>query len=226
MDNKIDARGMACPIPVIKAKKEAERGSIEFLVLVDNKTAVENLKRFGASNGYLTAIESKGQDFEVAFSKAEITGAIVAEYGGAVSAAAGAGNAGGEPGTDGSTDQACGCELIDEFKTYAVFVGREGIGEGSPELGASLLKMFFYTLAQDSDIPRYILFMNAGVKVPVDNEQVTEHLKALEEMGSEILVCGTCLNYYDIAAGLRIGTVSNMYDIAKAMKSVDKVITL
>ena len=84
----------------------------------------------------------------------------------------------------------------------------------------------FYTLAESNDAPRYILFMNSGVKLPVENDQVVEHLKALQEKGSEILVCGTCLKFFGIADNLKIGTVSNMYDISERMHLADKVITL
>ena len=111
-------------------------------------------------------------------------------------------------------------------KNWALFVGKDFIGDGSEELGTSLMTMFFYTLAESNDAPRYILFMNSGVKLPVENDQVVEHLKALQEKGSEILVCGTCLKFFGIADNLKIGTVSNMYDISERMHLADKVITL
>ena len=88
------------------------------------------------------------------------------------------------------------------------------------------MQMYLYTLAQGDDIPEYILFMNDGVKVPTKNDQAIEHLKTLQDKGVEILVCGTCLNFYNLAGDLAVGTVSNMYDIAGAMQAVDKVITL
>ena len=68
--------------------------------------------------------------------------------------------------------------------------------------------------------------MNDGVKVPTLNEQAIEHLKELEKMGSKIMVCGACLNFYNIEDKLGAGNISNMYDISNAMKEVDKVITL
>lgn len=194
---KVDARGKACPIPVILSKKEADRGNRNFSILVDNDTAVENLKRFGSSNGLELTVSGTAPDFEVVFRDAEVA------------------------------ECENGCELMEEdYTSWAVFVGKEGIGEGELELGASLLKMFFYTLAQDKDIPTYILFMNEGAKVLVTNDQIVEQLVALKELGSDILVCGACLDYYGIKDQLQIGTVSNMYDIASAMKSVNKVITL
>ena len=48
----IDAMGKACPIPVIMAKKEIDGGKSEFIVTVDNKIAVENLKKLATSQGF------------------------------------------------------------------------------------------------------------------------------------------------------------------------------
>lgn len=109
---------------------------------------------------------------------------------------------------------------------YAVFVGRDIIGSGDRELGTNLMRMFFYTLVNSEDLPRSVLFMNDGVKLPSLDEQVAEHLKALSAMGVEILVCGACLNFHGIAEGLKVGTVSNMYDITSRMQAASKVISL
>ena len=111
-------------------------------------------------------------------------------------------------------------------KNWALFIGKNFIGDGSEELGGSLMTMFFYTLAESNDAPRYILFMNSGVKLVVENDQVVEHLQTLQAKGSEILVCGTCLKFFDLEGNQKIGTVSNMYDISERMHMADKVITL
>lgn len=53
MDRQIDARGLACPQPVLLAKKAlAQAAGVGVAVLVDNDTAVENLRTLGASLGY------------------------------------------------------------------------------------------------------------------------------------------------------------------------------
>jgi len=118
----------------------------------------------------------------------------------------------------------------DEAKGYAIFISRDVIGSDSAEcaeLGRNLMKMAVYTLSQGEDAPESILFMNSGVKLPAgDEEQVIDSLKALEQKGTKILVCGTCLNYYGIKENLKVGTVSNMYDILGAMKKAEKVIAL
>ena len=198
MSTIIDAKGKPCPTPVILAKQAMAAGEHSFTVLVDNTTAVENLKRLAGNQGFGAAVTQGEGVFSVAFTR---TGCAACEE--AVSAPLPA------PGGD-----------------WAVFVGRDIIGDGDRELGTNLMRMFFYTLAESNDAPRYILFMNSGVKLPVENDQVVEHLKTLQDKGSEILVCGTCLKFFNIADNLKIGTVSNMYDISERMHAADKVITL
>ena len=58
MEKKIDCRGMACPLPVVNAKKAAEElGAGDVLtVLVDNEIAVQNLTRFGEHKGFAVFI--------------------------------------------------------------------------------------------------------------------------------------------------------------------------
>ena len=194
----IDARGKACPTPVIMAKKAISAGESTFTVLVDNTTAVENLKRLAANQGFDAAVTEQGGAFHLAFVR---TGCAACEE--AVNAPLPA------PGGD-----------------WAVFVGRDIIGDGDRELGTNLMRMFFYTLSQGEDKPGAVLFMNAGVKLPTLDEQVVEHLKALSAVGVEILVCGTCLNFYGLTDRLRVGTVSNMYDIVTRMQKAGKVVSL
>ena len=194
----IDARGKACPTPVIMAKKAISAGESTFTVLVDNTTAVENLKRLAENQGFDAAAAEAEGVFSVAFTR---TGCAACEE--AVNAPLPA------PGGD-----------------WAVFVGRDIIGDGDRELGTNLMRMFFYTLSQGEDKPGAVLFMNAGVKLPTLDEQVVEHLKALSAVGVEILVCGTCLNFYGLTDRLRVGTVSNMYDIVTRMQKAGKVISL
>ncbi|AOR22767.1 sulfurtransferase-like selenium metabolism protein YedF [Clostridium taeniosporum] len=206
MNKIIDAKGKNCPIPVIMAKKEIDNGNINFIVEVDNKVANENLKKLGNSMNFETKSEEINGIFKVYFlnDKADSN--------------------------EEETCQECN-KLIEEINnnklgTWSIFVGKEIIGSGSEELGKSLIKMYFYTMTESDDLPKSILFMNAGVKVPTLNEQVVEHLKELEDKGVEILVCGTCLNFYGLEEELKVGRVSNMYEISNYMKEASKVITI
>ncbi|MEM1486309.1 sulfurtransferase-like selenium metabolism protein YedF [Oscillospiraceae bacterium PP1C4] len=193
----MDAKGQNCPIPVVMAKKEIDGGAADFLIEVDNSTAVENLQRLADSQSYRTTTENAQGIYTVTFTKAgDVT---VAE------------------------------KLVERKAhsgSWAVFAAKDILGAGDAELGHSLIKMFFYTLSQSDDLPASILFMNAGVKLPSLDDQIVEHLRVLADKGVEILVCGTCLNFYGIADKLQIGTVSNMYDIVQRMQGADKVISL
>lgn len=200
----IDAMGKACPIPVIMAKKEIDGGKSEFIVTVDNKIAVENLKKLATSQGFGTEVEEKEGTFYVSFAKGcEACEKILEEY-----------ETHEEVGQSGKKED------------YTVFIGKDYIGEGDHTLGRSLIQMFLYTLTESDKLPTNILFMNTGVKLTVEDEQCIEHLKELEKKNVSIIVCGTCLNYFGIADQLQVGTISNMYDIVETMQNASKVITI
>ena len=110
---------------------------------------------------------------------------------------------------------------------YTVFFGKDYVGEGDYTLGHNLAKMMLYTLAESDDVPAAVIFMNSGVKMPAsDKLDIINSINTLIEKGTEVLVCGTCLNYYGITDELKAGTVSNMYEILEKMKSSAKVITV
>ena len=116
---------------------------------------------------------------------------------------------------------------VAEANTYAVFFNTNAIGTNNSELGGNLAKMAIFTLSESERVPSYVLFMNEGVKLPAGDEpQIIDNLKTLIEKGTQVLVCGTCLNFYGIKDDLKVGTVSNMYDILGAMQEVSKVIKL
>ena len=198
MKKVIDAKGKACPMPVIMAKKEIDTGVKFFDIEVDNKIAVENLKKLANSQGFTTTIEENDGNFKVNFSN--------------------------------------GCEECEEvlakvegkkpLGNWSIFINKEIIGAGNEELGQSIMKMFIYTISEGEDLPKSILFMNGGVKVPSLNEQGIEHLKVLQDKGVELLVCGACLNFYGLEDKLEVGKISNMYEITNAMKEASKVITI
>ena len=58
MATTIDARGLACPHPVVLTKKALEEAD-EVTTIVDNETAKENVSRLAASQGYQVSIEEK-----------------------------------------------------------------------------------------------------------------------------------------------------------------------
>lgn len=66
----VDARGYLCPMPVVmvqNAIKKDQPATLE--VLVDNETAVENIKRFAAHSGYQAAVCEDGEDYRLTLTK-------------------------------------------------------------------------------------------------------------------------------------------------------------
>lgn len=59
---KVDARGMFCPQPVLMAKKAIERSSEGIDILVDNNTAKNNVTRFLKNQGYKLEYKNEGED--------------------------------------------------------------------------------------------------------------------------------------------------------------------
>lgn len=68
---EIDARGYACPRPVIMTKRAISENNLEeVLVRVDNEVATENLKKMADQLGYETSIvENSKTDYEVHLKK-------------------------------------------------------------------------------------------------------------------------------------------------------------
>lgn len=202
----IDAKGKACPMPVIMAKKELEAGCDDLLVAVDNTTAVQNLTRLAAAKGLEVAVAGQDGLFEVRISGRAGAEAAMEKAGKGLEKA------------PACAAQGCG---------YAVFISKDHLGEGDGELGYNLLKMALYTLAQGDYPPASLLFMNSGVKLPAgEARDIIDSVNQLIEKGTEVLVCGACLNFYGLTEQLKVGEISNMYDILGRMQEATKVISL
>lgn len=197
----LDAFGKQCPMPLVMVKKALGEGATDVQIKVDNDTAVKNLSRLAQKQGLGFAVEAIEGGYLVKFSgEAAVAEAAQAPV------LAGLGSSG---------------------SGYAFFVGKDHVGEGDPTLGRNLMKMAIYTLAESDDVPSSVLFMNSGVKLVCGEEpQVVESCNKLIERGCEVLVCGTCLNFYGLSEKLEVGEVSNMYDILSRMQEAAKTITL
>ena len=90
---------------------------------------------------------------------------------------------------------------------------KEEMGHGSLELGQLLLKGLINLLPETIAQPPTILFYNAGVKLACQGSPVIASLKKLEEQGATILLCGTCLDFFQLKDKIEVGTISNMREI-------------
>lgn len=108
--------------------------------------------------------------------------------------------------------------------SMALLISSDKLGKGSEELGTMLMKSYLYALTEVKPYPEAILLMNEGVKLATVNEDAVKNLVLLEQAGVEIMVCGTCLDYYGLKDSLKVGIVGNMYGIVEKMNLANKVI--
>ncbi len=210
MKKSVDARGRACPQPVIMSRKVlAEGGLDEIEIVVDNAPARENVVRFLKFTG---AAEPRVAS---AGSVHTITAAVSADM---VRKAAGAEPA---PSCDDETESAAS-----RSGGKTVFLPTDQIGRGDESLGKLLVKGFLYTLGELAVPPRVVVLMNAGVRLATEREDTIPHLKTLAAKGVDILVCGTCLDYYHLTEKLAVGRVSHMYEIAGRVLEAADVVTV
>ena len=190
---KVDALGDACPLPVVKAKKAISelQGAGQVEVLVDNEIAVQNLTKMAQQKGYQYSAEKlEERKYRVLFTLGEVVSA---------------------PAEDASV-----C-TPDARTDTVVAIASATMGEGSEELGKTLLKAFVFAL-------KTILFYNGGAALTCEGSAMLEDLKELEAQGVEILTCGTCLNFYGLTEKLAVGSVTNMYTIAEKLTQAGNVV--
>jgi selenium metabolism protein YedF len=109
-------------------------------------------------------------------------------------------------------------------KRLLIYVDGESVGRGSEELGTILMRSFVLTLKELNPLPWRIIFINSGVKLAINGSPLIAALSDLNELGVEILSCGTCLDYYQVKEKLMVGRVSNMYEIESSFLEATNVI--
>ncbi|MGB9616989.1 MAG: sulfurtransferase-like selenium metabolism protein YedF [Desulfomonilaceae bacterium] len=202
---RIDARGLACPQPVLRTKEVLDKGEpAEFVVLVDNQAAKENVCRFAASQGCTVQASGLGQDhFEI----------IVCR---------------GEAETGASQPQPTAAPIVctsSGFGQIVVYVGTSCMGKGDDELGRKLMRGFLRTWIDADSKPWRMIFVNSGVELTTIDDEAVDALAMLQEKGVEILSCGTCLQHFGYEDKLKVGRSTNMYEVVDTLKEAYKVIS-
>lgn len=120
----------------------------------------------------------------------------------------------------------CECSIMDFSEKPVIVVGTDTLGNGDDKLGTALMKSYMFALTESEVKPDTMLFLNGGVKLTTEGSQVIESLKILMDSGTEIMSCGTCLDFYGLKDKLAIGTVTNMYTIVEKMNKASNTIKL
>lgn len=212
----VDARGKACPQPVIETKKALKENGAPVIVLVDNDIARQNIEKMAAQMNLSVQVDKTDDGaFRLLIQQvsSEVLGAVLNDAGEAIS------------------DMLDNMPAVDCVPCMPASVGKTVVvlssncmGTGDDTLGAALMKGFVYALTQLDNAPDTVLLYNGGAKLSVEGAETVQDLKILEENGTEILTCGTCLNHYGLADKLAVGEVTNMYTIAEKMSEAGKVV--
>lgn len=194
----VDARGQACPQPVILTRKAMQQGKA-IATLVDSQASSANVARMAEKAGWQAKVTQEGNDYRVEITPSGAVPEPQAKSEGRAEALAG---------------------------PLVLTAPSDEMGRGDPELGQLLIRAFFHTLCEVQPTPDTIVFFNTGVRLSCEGSPVLDDLRALLDQGIEILSCGTCLGHLGLREALAVGRVSNMYEIAETILRASKVVSL
>lgn len=109
--------------------------------------------------------------------------------------------------------------------TILIFT-RNGLGQAPEELQTKLALKYLSLINDANNLPAKILFYTDGVKLACQGSPVIDVLKELERKGVELILCSTCLEFYNLTKKVEVGIVGGMPDIIEALDQADQVISL
>jgi len=199
----IDVKGMQCPKPLIETKKALkELNSDEALrIILDNPNSKSNVLKYLGDNDLEAEVRQEGEVFEILVNNADAFNEEI--------------------------DAAAYCKTNSKKDEGYVFVfAKDRIGEGDEPLGKKLAGSFLETMWEMEEHPTTIIFLNSGIHLCLKDSPYLDALKSLEKLGIGLLLCGTCVEYYDKADEVAIGEVSNAYTILTTITQAGKVINI
>lgn len=205
-DITLDCKGLPCPQPILKCRDclDAQNPS-GVTVIVDNDAAKENVKRFLTAQGYAVEVEQQGDIWRLIAQK-DVAAAV------------------------NEAQSGCDCEVMSPEQLASlqqkvvVFITSEHIGLGDDVLGGKLMVNFLGTLPELGQELWRIILVNGGVKLAATGHPALEKLQALNESGVGILVCGTCLEHFELSEKKAVGDTTNMLDVVSSLHLATKVI--
>lgn len=208
-ENVVDVRGSLCPTPVIETKKCFENHPGEVVMtIVDNEVSRDNVKKFALSKGYKVDIKTEGDTHTLIMAPAGASYDRTSK----------------QYGSFDLSLMTMGGNRRKDTKGKLFLITKDYIGEGSEELGRTLMKTFLHSLSEASEKPEKIMFINSGVLLLTEDSEVLESLCAMEKGGVNIEACGICLDFYGIKDKIVVGSVTNMYAIVEGLLEKDTIV--
>lgn len=199
----VDTRGQQCPAPLIATKralKDALAGD-SFKVITDGHTSFSNISRFLKDNKTRFSYEESNGIWTLTINKttSEFVTANPEEYRSAE---------------------------VPHFSQgdYIIAFTSDKMGDGNDELGHLLMSNFVKAIKDLDVLPCKMVFYNKGVTLGTDDSPVIDHLKEIEKMGVALLFCATCVKFFSLEEKIKIGTLSNMFEIAQVMSAAGNIV--
>lgn len=195
----IDARGKPCPQPVLLTRDALQKaaGQATLRVIVDNPASCENVTRMARSLGCRARIDR------------QLEGEIHLLI---------------EPAAAQAPEAQAEETFCGVASRNVVLVSSAGFGEGDAELGAVLMRAFVKTLKEVTPQPVAMFFINSGVRLTTEGSSLLDDIAELERRGMEIFSCGTCLDFFGLQDKLKVGKVTNMFEVVSQLSAADRVI--
>lgn len=117
-------------------------------------------------------------------------------------------------------------DLQTRSASTVVVVNNDGIGTVEEPLRFKLIELYLKMLIENELYPGAICFYANGVRLVVEGSPVLDLLRTLESKGVHLIICVTCLQYFNLKEKVAIGIQGGMNDILLAQWMAEKVITL
>lgn len=195
----VDTIGLRCPQPLIMLKdalQSAGEGK-RVKVITDSDTSLKNMVTYLKDNGVEPEVSSDGKLHTIVTDQPE--------------------------GPVEQTDPAAYCETT-ASTDYVVCIKSELMGEGDPELGRILMDTFLENLKLQEQLPTHLVLYNGGVKLALKGTGTAAALAELEELGARIMMCGTCVDFYNVQYDIAVGMISNMVVITETLAAAGHVV--
>ncbi len=190
----LDCRGLACPQPIVNTKQALDELKDEKLIVI-----VDNAF---SCNNVERFVQSQGCSAEIKQKEHDFYIHVQKKKGGAEKSA----------------------EPERKVRKVVVYIGSQYLGSGDNDLGSFLMKAFLKTLLDFETQPERLILVNSGVQLAAEGSKALETLQMLSEKGVEVLCCGTCVDFYELKGKVKVGRISNMYEIIESMVEADRVI--
>lgn len=105
-----------------------------------------------------------------------------------------------------------------------VVLNSSRFGQGNPQLGEKLMKLFFAQLEKTQQTPAAILLYNTAVILACQDSPVQEAMEALVKAGVDVLVNEESLEFYSLGTQLKAGHSTPLAEMTERMLSAQTLI--